>query len=111
MTQKTSKRTTPSSSATVPSLHGIFHRWLIAGLLTVAFYLTTALITALYIQTSGNASISPTGAVITTVLFTLAVITALWWLVESANGIMLYITRRSQPAKKTAAKKRTAKKK
>ena len=85
-----------------PSLHGIFKRWLAAGLLAVAFYLMAVLIKAVYVKTYNT--IDTQSGVIVSLLIILAIVCGVWWLIESARGSMLYITRRSQPKKKAARK-------
>ncbi len=107
MTQKTLKRTTTSSQSTT-SLQGIFHHWVIAGLLGVSFFLVGVLVMALSIKTSSTGAVDPQASFITSALFALALICILWWLIESARGIMLYISRNS---KTTLEKKHSSKKK
>lgn len=106
MTQKTSKRTASTLQASGPSLHGIFRRWLVAGLLAVAFYLMAVLINTAYVKTYN--SIDTQSGVIVSLLIILAIVSAIWWLIESARGSMLYISRHSTPApkKKTTSRKK-----
>lgn len=106
MTQKSSKRTSTKIQSSGGSLHGIFYRWLIAGLLGITFYLVGVLILALYVKSSDSGDVDAQGSFITSVLFTFALISVFWWLIESARAIMLYISRHSKPAKKKAVAKK-----
>lgn len=100
MAKKSSQHTRSKkvTSSAAPSLQAIYRRWLVAGLLGVAFILTAGLIMALYTKDSGG--VTTEGALITSTLIVLAFLCGLWWLIESALGIILYITRNSKPAKK-----------
>jgi hypothetical protein len=108
MTQKTSKRTTLSPQTSTTSLQGIFRHWVIAGLLGVCFFVVGVLVTTLSIKASDTSAIDPQANLITSALFTLALISILWWLIESARAAILYISRNSKPApkKKASSKKK-----
>lgn len=85
-----------------------FHRWLLAALLTITFYLVTALVAALYIKEEGG--LTPEAGFLVTTLFSLSLAGALWWLIESARWAIIHIDQRAA-RKAPAAKKATPKKK
>ena len=104
MVKQKSSSTKAKNQTSGPSLHGIFQRWLIAGLLAITFYLVAVLINAVYVKAFN--SIDTTSGVVVSILIILAIVSGVWWLIESASGLMLYITRHSKPARKAAAKKK-----
>ena len=98
-------KSTKKNNTYTPPVKIQFHRWLLAALLTVFIYLMSVLVFALLIEYEGG--ITPEGGFLTTILFSLALASALWWLIESARWIMIHISQRS--AREVAAKKATKK--
>ncbi len=108
--KNTASKSTPKSTTQVPPVKIQFHRWLLAALLAITFYLVAVLVFALLIKYEGG--ITPEGSFLTTVLFSLSLAAALWWLIESARWVMIHISMRAarEVATKKVGKKTTAKK-
>ena len=104
---KSQKKNTQS----LPPVKIQFHRWLLAALLAITFYLIAALVTALYIKADNG--LTPEASFLTTILFSLSLAAILWWLIESARWIIIHISIRSarEVSAKKAVKKPASKKK
>ena len=94
---KTTKVTKRSNAKKTQPAPKDFQRWLLPSLLTIVFYLFTSLIAALYIKSDGG--ITPEGGILVSILWTLTLLSALWWLIESARWTMNYIERRTNKKK------------
>lgn len=104
---KSQKKNTQS----LPPVKIQFHRWLLAALLAITFYLIAALVAALYIKSENG--LTPEASFITTILFSLSLAAIFWWLIESARWVIIHISVRSArevSAKKTAKKPASKKK-
>ena len=104
-------KSTKKNTTSLPPVKIQFHRWLLAALLAITFYLIAALVAALYIKFENG--MTPEASFLTTILFSLSLAAVLWWLIESARWAMIHISQRSarEVAAKKGSKKPTAKKK
>ncbi len=100
MTKQTLKKTT-SKSSKATMLNPAFGRWLLPAILSVTFYIISVLIVAISVKSDGG--LTPESSLLASILFTLAISAAAWWLLESARWAMAVIERK-KPATKSKKK-------
>ena len=92
MTKKTLQKTTKKSTSKLASSTNQFGRWLLPAILTITFYIVSLLIAAIYVKS--ETSIASDVSLIASILFTLALVSAAWWLIECARWTMILIERK-----------------
>jgi hypothetical protein len=94
-------------NTSTPPIKTQFNRWLLPAVLTITFYLISALLAALYAKE--KAELGNDVEMLIAVLFTFSLAAAVWWLIESARWIIMHIdtrTARTITASKKASKKK-----
>ena len=101
MAKQSPKKTSKKSTSTQAQRKSAFERWLVPGIVAVAFYLVSVLIRAVYINS--DKGLTPEAEFLSLLLLYMSGVAIFWWLLESARWVVIGIDRRS--TKKAKSKK------